>query len=416
MRVQTGVVRLLNWYRQAGHLQADTDPLAGEPPPPCPLLALENFGLSEPDLDRTVDGSMYFGLNGPVVLRDLIDTLKTTYCGTTGIEYMHIDSIEVRKWIASRVEPTCNRPMLKLRQKYRILMTLHEAELFERFLHTKYVGQKRFSLEGGETLIPILDAIVEKGPALGVKEVVIGMAHRGRLNVLANTLHKPFSEIFNEFEDNYLPLSTHDGDGDVKYHLGFSADTVTAEGQKVHLSVAPNPSHLEIVNPVVAGRVRAKQRQHGDKDRSTGVPVLVHGDAAFSYESPDRYDAEVFIRFGADSLNFYEYRTPIRPGWDPANEINIAFDRITALKAVRDSLGSIYRVTIDGGSPGATYAVQGNPSLRSLAEIAGALAKPAAINVATEAVGELATGEHKLDPERLAYHRRLFQGDLVNPF
>ncbi|MFM8273901.1 MAG: 2-oxoglutarate dehydrogenase E1 component, partial [Gemmata sp.] len=263
-------------------LQADTDPLAGEPPPPCPLLALENFGLSEPDLDRTVDGSMYFGLNGPVVLRDLIDTLKTTYCGTTGIEYMHIDSIEVRKWIASRVEPTCNRPMLKLRQKYRILMTLHEAELFERFLHTKYVGQKRFSLEGGETLIPILDAIVEKGPALGVKEVVIGMAHRGRLNVLANTLHKPFSEIFNEFEDNYLPLSTHDGDGDVKYHLGFSADTVTADGQKVHLSVAPNPSHLEIVNPVVAGRVRAKQRQHGDKDRSTGVPVLVHGDAAFA--------------------------------------------------------------------------------------------------------------------------------------
>ncbi len=282
VRIQTGVVRLLNWYRQAGHLQADIDPLASEPPPPSPLLELDNFGLADSDLDRTVDGSMYFGLNGPVVLRDLIGTLRATYCGTTGIEYMHIDSLDVRKWIASRVEPTCNRPMLKLRQKYRILFTLHEAELFEKFLHTKYVGQKRFSLEGGETLIPILDAITEKGPSLGVKEIIIGMAHRGRLNVLANTLHKPFSEIFNEFEDNYLPLSTHDGDGDVKYHLGFSADVRTADGGQVHLSVAPNPSHLEIVGPVVEGRVRAKQRQHADTARTTGVPVLIHGDAAFA--------------------------------------------------------------------------------------------------------------------------------------
>ena len=282
LRVQTGVVRLVFWYRQAGHLQADTDPLAAQSPPPCPLLQLESFGLSESDLDRIVDGSMYFGLNGPVKLRDLIDTLRATYCGTTGIEYMHIDSQEIRRWIASRIEPTCNRPMLKLRQKYRILITLYEAELFEKFLHTKYVGQKRFSLEGGETLIPILDAITEKGPSLGVKEIVIGMAHRGRLNVLANTLNKPFSEIFNEFEDNYLPLSSHDGDGDVKYHLGFSADTETADGGKVHLSVAPNPSHLEIVGPVVEGRVRAKQRQHGDKERTTGVPVLIHGDAAFA--------------------------------------------------------------------------------------------------------------------------------------
>ncbi|MDY3553592.1 2-oxoglutarate dehydrogenase E1 component [Gemmata sp. JC717] len=282
LRVQTGVTRLVFWYRQAGHLQADVDPLASDPPPPSPLLKLENFGLSEADLDRTVDGSMYFGLNSPATLRDLLATLKATYCGTTGFEYMHIDSLDVRSWIASRLEPTCNRPMLKLRQKYRILLTLHQAELFEKFLHTKYVGQKRFSLEGGETLIPVLDAIIEKGPSLGVKEVVIGMAHRGRLNVLANTLHKPFSEIFNEFEDNYLPLSTHDGDGDVKYHLGFSADVETADGGKVHLSVTPNPSHLEIVNPVVEGRVRAKQRKHGDKERVTGVPVLIHGDAAFA--------------------------------------------------------------------------------------------------------------------------------------
>jgi 2-oxoglutarate dehydrogenase E1 component len=282
LRVQTGVTRLVSWYRQAGHLQAHTDPLATTPPPPNPLLALEHFGLSESDLGRTVDASMIFGIDGPMVLGDLVELLRETYCGTVGVEYMHIDSLDVRRWLASRIEPTRNRPNLKLRQKYRILITLHQAELFEKFLHTKYVGQKRFSLEGGETLIPILDALAEKGPALGAKEFVIGMAHRGRLNVLANTLHKPFAEIFNEFEDNYLPLSTHDGDGDVKYHLGFSADVPTAGGGTVHLSVAPNPSHLEIVGPVVEGRVRAKQRQHNDAERTTGVPVLIHGDAAFA--------------------------------------------------------------------------------------------------------------------------------------
>lgn len=282
VRVQTGVVRLVYWYRQAGHLQAHTDPLSAEPPPPSPFLKLENFGLSESDLDRQVDGSMIFGREGPIVLRDLLDLLQYAYCRTVGVEFMHIDSLDVRRWLAERIEGVDARPPMKLRQKYRILITLHQAELFEKFLHTKYVGQKRFSLEGGETLIPVLDALAEKGPSLGVKEIVIGMAHRGRLNVLTNTLHKPFAEIFNEFEDNYLPRDTHDGDGDVKYHLGFSADVEVATGGKVHLSVAPNPSHLEIVNPVVEGRVRAKQRLHGDKERITGVPVLIHGDAAFA--------------------------------------------------------------------------------------------------------------------------------------
>ncbi|MBA4062421.1 MAG: 2-oxoglutarate dehydrogenase E1 component [Isosphaera sp.] len=282
LRVQTGVVRLVNWYRQAGHLEARTDPLSDAPPPPSPLLALESYGLSPADLDKTVDGSMVFGVSGPVRLGELLEVLRETYCRTVGVEYMHIDSLDVRSWLAGRMEPVRNRHPMPLRRKYRILMTLHQAELFEKFLHTKYVGQKRFSLEGGETLIPVLDALVEAGPALGVKEFVVGMAHRGRLNVLANTLNKPFDEIFNEFEDNYLPLSTHDGDGDVKYHLGFSADVDTSDGGRVHLSVAPNPSHLEIVNPVVEGRVRAKQRQHGDTERTTGVPVLVHGDAAFA--------------------------------------------------------------------------------------------------------------------------------------
>lgn len=282
IRRQTGAVRLIGWYRQAGHLQARIDPLATEPPPPAPQLALENFDLSHADLDKTVDGSMYFGMTGPVRLGELLEALKQTYCRTIGVEYMHIDSLEVRRWLAQRMEPVRNHHPLPLRQKYRILMTLHMAELFEKFLHTKYVGQKRFSLEGGETLIPILDAIIEKGPSLGVKEFVIGMAHRGRLNVLANILGKPLHEIFNEFEDNYLPQSTYDGDGDVKYHLGFSADIRTSDGGTVHLSVTPNPSHLEIVSPVVEGRVRAKQRLHGDRDRSTGIPILIHGDAAFA--------------------------------------------------------------------------------------------------------------------------------------
>jgi len=282
MRLQSGVVRLMYWYRQVGHLQAQIDPLATSAPAPSPLLALDHFGLTADDLDKTVDGSMYFGIEGPVRLRELIEALSETYCRTIGVEYMHIDSLEIRRWLAAKMEPIRNRFPIPLRQKYRILMTLHQAELFEKFLHTKYVGQKRFSLEGGETLIPILDALIEKGPSLGVKEFVIGMAHRGRLNVLANTLNKPFDEIFNEFEDNYLPMSTHDGDGDVKYHLGFSADVETSDDRTVHLSVAPNPSHLEIVNPVVEGRVRAKQRLHNDTERSTGVPILIHGDAAFA--------------------------------------------------------------------------------------------------------------------------------------
>ncbi|HXD85118.1 MAG TPA: 2-oxoglutarate dehydrogenase E1 component [Urbifossiella sp.] len=279
-RLQTGVVRLIFWYRQAGHLQAHIDPLH-EAPPPHPLLRLENFGLAESDLGAVVDASMFSGLDGPVRLADLVAALRETYCRTLGVEYMHIDSLDVRRWFAERMEPIRNRPGFAYRRQYRILCTLHQAELFEKFLHTKFVGQKRFSLEGGETLIPVLDALVEKSPGLGAKELVIGMAHRGRLNVLANVLRKPFEEIFNEFEDNNLPDS-FSGDGDVKYHLGFSADVPATDGGTVHLSVTPNPSHLEIVNPVVEGRVRAKQRLHNDSQRTTGIPVLIHGDAAFA--------------------------------------------------------------------------------------------------------------------------------------
>src|SRR5262249_6025224 len=180
-----------------------------------------------------------------------------------------------------RMEPRRNEPQFDRDRKLRILKSLHYAELFERFLQTRYVGQKRFSLEGAETLIPLLEAIAERAAESEVLEIVLGMAHRGRLNVLANILRKPYEEIFSEFEDILLPDS-RDGDGDVKYHVGFSGDRIMANGATLHLSLTPNPSHLEAVDPVVEGRVRAKQQQFGDRERKLGVPLLIHGDAAFA--------------------------------------------------------------------------------------------------------------------------------------
>src|SRR5439155_23360159 len=199
-------------------------------------------------------------------LRELVAALEETYCRTVGIEFLHIQDTVVRRWLEERIEPRRMRPELPTRQKLRTLLNLHYAELFEKFLHARYQGQKRFSLEGSETTIPVLDAMIEKAGELGAKEVVIGMAHRGRLNVLTNILRKPYQDVFGEFEDAYAPESI-DGDGDVKYHLGFSSDFETAKGHKIHLSLSPNPSHLEAVNPVVEGRVRAKQRTFKDAER-----------------------------------------------------------------------------------------------------------------------------------------------------
>jgi 2-oxoglutarate dehydrogenase E1 component len=276
---QTGLVRLINAYRDLGHFLAHLDPLS-PPPTSYPLLELSEFGLTAADLDRTFDTSLFGGLPR-ATLRELLAALRETYCRTIGVEYMHIQDTRIRRWLQERMEPRRNRPNLSRRQKLRVLMELHFAELFEKFLHTRYVGQKRFSLEGAETLIPLLDAIVEKGPEVGVREIVFGMAHRGRLSVLANILGKPYQEVFAEFEDNFLPDSIA-GDGDVKYHLGFSGDHVTARGGQVHLSLTPNPSHLEAVDPVVEGRTRAKQHLAGDTERKFGVPLLIHGDAAFA--------------------------------------------------------------------------------------------------------------------------------------
>ena len=278
-RAQAAVTRLIDAYREYGHYLADLDPLKLTPRRQShELLEPSAFGLSESDRDRVFYNRLCEG--GGCPLRELIAILRETYCRTIGVEFMYIRNPQVRQWLLDRIEPTRNRPTFDIRKKRRIIYKLNAAELFETFLHRSYVGQKRFSLEGGEMLIPLLDAIIERAGSQGVREIVMGMPHRGRLNVLANILDKPYGMIFNEFEGN-LP-ETVAGDGDVKYHLGFSADHVTADKRTVHLTLTPNPSHLEAVDPVVEGRMRAKQRRFQDKDRRLGVPILIHGDAAFA--------------------------------------------------------------------------------------------------------------------------------------
>jgi 2-oxoglutarate dehydrogenase E1 component len=279
-RAQLGIFRLIFAYRNLGHFLANLDPLS-EPRTSHPLLELGQFGLQEADLDQTFDTSMFLGVAPRSTLRQLIAALRETYCRTIGVEYLHIQDTRIRRWLQERMEPRHNQPQFGRDKKLHILKELYYAEIFERFLHTRYVGQKRFSLEGSETLIPILEAVVEKAPDSGVREIVMGMSHRGRLNVLANILRKPYEEVFSEFEDNYLPDS-RDGDGDVKYHKGFSSDRALLGGRQIHLSLTPNPSHLEAVDPVVEGRTRAKQQHAEDRERRLGIPLLIHGDAAFA--------------------------------------------------------------------------------------------------------------------------------------
>ncbi len=276
---QSQVHSLIYHYRSIGHIQAHLDPLS-DPPPPSPRLALGEFGLAEPDLQTFFDVGHYLD-GGQMRLVDLIAGLKQTYCGPIGVEYLHIQDTEVRRWLQNYMEPRRNQPNFGRDQKIRILRRLHKAEIFEHFLHTKYVGQKRFSLEGGETLIPALDTIVEHCGTLGIDEIVLGMAHRGRLNVLANLLQKSFQFIFEEFSENFVP-DTVGGDGDVKYHLGYEAVLDTSSGRNVEVHLAANPSHLEAVNPVVEGKARARQRLRGDVERRRILPLLLHGDAAFA--------------------------------------------------------------------------------------------------------------------------------------
>jgi 2-oxoglutarate dehydrogenase E1 component len=273
------IERLIDAYRTIGHYLADLDPLQmASRPTTGDLLDLTTFGFSHADLDRRLPCSLC--PSGEATLAQILGALRRTYCGTIGVEYMHMRSLEMRRWFQERMESIQNHPRLDLQVKRRILLKLNAAELLERFLHDHYQGQKRFSLEGGETLIPLLDAVIERAGRHGVREIVMGMPHRGRLNVLVNILDKPYGLVFSEFEGN--APTTVGGDGDVKYHLGFSADRTTLSGQAIHISLTPNPSHLEAVNPVVEGRVRAKQWRFGDRERKLGIPILVHGDAAFS--------------------------------------------------------------------------------------------------------------------------------------
>src|SRR5258708_10359293 len=245
-RTQTDIVRLIFAYRNLGHFLAHLDPLS-EPPNSYPGLELSEFSLTEADLDRTFDTHAFYGM--PLAtLRELIAAMRQTYCRAIGVEYMHIQETRIRQWLQERMEPRRNMPDFDRDRKIRFLKDLHYAELFERFLQTRFVGQKRFSLEGAETLIPLLEAVIDRAANSGVREVILGMTHRGRLNVLANTLRKPYQEIFTEFEENYVPDSAG-GDGDVKYHLGFSSDRTTSTGPPIHASLSPNPTHLYPLPP-----------------------------------------------------------------------------------------------------------------------------------------------------------------------
>lgn len=278
-RLQSGVTRLIDAYRDIGHYLADLDPLGLSPRREShELLDLSEFALSEADLNRTFYTKLFPTQSGS--LRDIIAALRETYSGKIGVEFMHISNRRVRQWLQEKMEPRRNQPNLDQKQKRRVLLKLYSAELLETFLHTHYMGQKRFSLEGGETLIPLLDSIIESSGPQGVNEIVMGMPHRGRLNVLTNILEKPYGLVFGEFEGN-IP-NTVGGDGDVKYHLGFSSDHYCETGEVVHLTLCPNPSHLEAVDPVVEGRTRAKQRKDPNRDRRKVLPILIHGDAAFA--------------------------------------------------------------------------------------------------------------------------------------
>lgn len=275
---QVSVQSLVAAYRFLGSRWAELDPLKRRERPEIPELEPSFYGLTEADLDEKYSTSnTYFGQDS-MSLRDLLQALRTTYCGTLGAEFMYISDPAEKRWWQERLESSKATPQFSAEQKKRIMLELTEAEGIERYLHTRYVGQKRFSLEGGESFIASMDALIQHGGAQGVQEIVIGMAHRGRLNVLVNILGKNPADLFAEFEGKHgddLPA------GDVKYHQGFSSDVTTAGGP-VHLSLAFNPSHLEIVNPVVEGSARARQDRRGDVDGTQVLPVQVHGDAAFA--------------------------------------------------------------------------------------------------------------------------------------
>jgi len=270
------VVRLIDGYRTRGHLFTKTNPVRDRRKY-SPTLALENFGLSEKDLDVKFNAGEILGI-GPATLKEIVAHLEKIYCDSIGVEYMYIRKPEEIEWIQQKLNINDNQPKFNNEEKKQILSKLNQAISFESFLHTKYVGQKRFSLEGNESLIPALDAIIEKAADLGVKDFVMGMAHRGRLNTLTNIFGKSAKQIFSEFDGKDYEQDIFDGD--VKYHLGWTSCRTTNNGKDININIAPNPSHLETVGPVVEGISRAKQDRRYKDDFSKVLPIIVHGDAA----------------------------------------------------------------------------------------------------------------------------------------
>lgn len=270
------VIGLIAGYRQRGHLFTKTNPVRQRRTYE-PTLALENFGLSDKDLETIFQAGNEIGI-GPAKLKDIVAHLNQTYCQSIGAEYMYMREPQVVKWLQERMEKNKNTPSFTKDEKRVILKKLTQAVVFENFLHTKFVGQKRFSLEGGEAVIPAMNALMEHGANLGIQDYVIGMAHRGRLNVLTNIMNKTYKDVFTEFEGR--PSEDSLFDGDVKYHMGYSSDQISDGGKKTHMSLTPNPSHLETVDPVVTGIARAKIDNLHNGDNSKVCPVLLHGDAA----------------------------------------------------------------------------------------------------------------------------------------
>ena len=276
---QAKVDRLIHAFRVRGHLKARLDPLGRPRDLDAAELELAHWGLAESDLDTVFSTTLLPGRDR-ATLRQILDLLEGTYCQSVGVQFMHIDDPRAKNWLIERLEAHNHQRHLSRDEQRRILTKLTDAEIFEQFIHRKFIGMKRFSLEGAETLIPLLDLALEEAGAQGVREVVVGMAHRGRLNVLVNILGKSPAEVFDEFEDSHP--DEYEGRGDVKYHLGFSSDHQTTRGESIHLSMCFNPSHLEFVNPVALGRVRAKQDRFEDTGHRRCMAILIHGDAAFA--------------------------------------------------------------------------------------------------------------------------------------
>ncbi|WP_293956574.1 MULTISPECIES: 2-oxoglutarate dehydrogenase E1 component [unclassified Sphingobacterium] len=278
---EINVLNMINGYRDRGHLFTHTNPVR-ERRKYYPGKELETFGLAEADMSTVFNAGVEVGL-GPATLKDIRQLVEDTYCRSIGAEFKYIRNPEKIKWLQDRMEADRNMPKFSLDTKKRILNKLNHAVVFENFLGTKFLGQKRFSLEGAESLIPALDSVIEKGAEIGIQEFVIGMAHRGRLNVLTNIMGKSYKSVFSEFEGKtYADDPEVNFGGDVKYHLGFSSEVKTNDGKSVHLSLAPNPSHLETVDPIVEGMVRSKIDFKYDGDSSKIAPIIIHGDAAIA--------------------------------------------------------------------------------------------------------------------------------------